>query len=111
MKPQLKITTHQNWGAKEPEQEENHEPEINEVVLEKNNKSSTPIFQSEAGGETHREEIVVVESDSIKVNREVIFMEDAPVGEQFDSVLKVFRIMKPNVIELENCEIEDEHLE
>ena len=39
----------------------------------------------------------------------MIFEENSNVADNFDSVLKCFRIMQPNVIDLENRDLEDEH--
>ena len=42
---------------------------------------------------------------------EVIFVHKAPVADCFPSVLKCWRIFQPNVINLENLDITDQHIE
>ena len=38
------------------------------------------------------------------------FAGDAKVADNFESVIKIFRIMRPNIIDLENKDLEDSHL-
>ena len=45
-----------------------------------------------------------------KTIKKVSFHEDACVAEHFESVLKTYRILRPNTIELENQDLRDEHL-
>jgi len=42
--------------------------------------------------------------------KKVMFHEEACIAEHFEAVLKTYRILRPNSIELENQELCDEHL-